>query len=58
MRIVISADTKHAFQEFFNGYKRKIGELKQVDFIQFQKTFAFQRPIAESSGTCGGMEML
>jgi hypothetical protein len=31
MRIVISADTKHAFQEFFNGYKRKIGE---VDFIQ------------------------
>ena len=29
MRIVISADTKHAFQEFFNGYKRKIGELKQ-----------------------------
>jgi len=29
MRIVISDETKHAFQEFFNGYKRKIGELKQ-----------------------------
>ena len=29
VRIVISANTKHAFQEFFNGYKRKTGELKR-----------------------------
>jgi len=29
MRIDLSDETLHAFKEFFNGYKRKIGELKQ-----------------------------